>query len=174
MGSGVTFWLGADVLESAYAGDRSVTAELPSRGDGPARRAVVELRRDLGGLIMRALIGGEFRPGAGPTRYEVPVGRAAFDNGDEATCPSRLGRPLIPGLPADFADSALAGLTADADADRLPGGRLRVDRAAYDLMGSSEAAFFQAARLLRAALAGDEPEARVARRLSELDADRAS
>jgi hypothetical protein len=122
---------------------------------------------------MRALLGGEFQAGPGPTRYEVLVGRAPFDNGDPATCPSQLGRPLVPGLPVDFAPAALSGLMADAGIDRLSGGRLRVDRAAYDLTGSSEAAFFQAGRLLRAALTGDEPAARVAERLSELDAGQA-
>lgn len=164
VGPAAKVWVGADVPEAAYPSDQFFPI------NGPAVRVTIELRRNLGGLILRALLGGEFVPGDGTTQYDVLVARAPFDNGDEPTCPSQLGRPLVPGLPADFAAAARSGLTADADVDQLPGGRLRVDRAAYDLMGSSEAAFFQAGRLLRAAFAG----APLAQRLGAMDAGRAS
>jgi hypothetical protein len=181
VGPAAKVWVGADVPEAAYPSDRSLVAETPAAptdaGVSPVRIAV-ELRRNLGGLIMRALVGAEFVAEGGPARYEILVARAPFDDGDEPTCPSQLGRPLVPGLPADFAAAARSGLTADAGVDPLPGGRLRVDRAAYDLMGSSEAAFFQAGRLLRAALSaaitGDDVQGRLAQRLSEMASDRAS
>jgi hypothetical protein len=84
-----------------------------------------------------------------------------FNSGLPATCDSRLGGPLIPGMPRDFAAAAMSGLKRDSSAFPLPKGRLRVDRAGHDLMGSSEVAFEQAARLLRVALwAADLPGGR--------------
>jgi hypothetical protein len=61
--------------------------------------------------------------------------------------------PLIPGLPADFAQATLSGLMADATQTPIPAGVVRVDRAGHDLMGSSDAAFGLAAQVLRGALA---------------------
>jgi hypothetical protein len=115
-------------------------------------RVTLELRRAFGGMIMRALIGGEFVPTpGGVVRFEVQIAAAPFDSGVAATCESELGKPLVPGLPEDFAPSVLAGLgTEEAP---LPPGTLLIDRAGYDLMGSSESAFYQVARLLRAAVA---------------------
>lgn len=58
-----------------------------------------------------------------------------------------------------------------------PAGILRIDRAAHDLMGSSEAAFYQAALLLRtafsAAAAGADIENRLGQRLIGILADQA-
>jgi hypothetical protein len=139
---------------------------------GEPVRAVVELRRNFGGMIMRAQLGGEFLPGGTQTRYEVCVAAELFDSGLPATCKSFLGDPLIPGLPSDFARSALAGVMADSAHAPLPGGVLRVDRSGYDLMGSSESAFNQAGRLLRHALVamiqGADLEARVREAIEEL------
>ncbi len=179
VGRAAKVWLGVEVPEAAYSASRSLVSETMAAppGAGEAVRVAIELRRNLGGLIMRALVGGAFVPDAGSTTYEVLVARAPFDNGDVAACPSQLGAPLVPGLPADFAASVLGGLTAEAEVDPLTGGRLRIDRAAYDVMGSSEAAFFQAARLLRASfsavVAGDDSGARVVQCLSGMSSDRA-
>ncbi|MGC9670646.1 hypothetical protein ACNTMW_29390 [Planosporangium sp. 12N6] len=103
-------------------------------------------------MIMRAQLGGEFLPEGGQARYEVCVAAEPFDSGLPPTCESFLGDPLVPGLPSDFASSALAGVMADSAHAPLPGGMLRVDRAGYDVMGSSESAFNQTGRLLRHAL----------------------
>jgi hypothetical protein len=151
--------------------DVSSAVDLGGVVGGPVR-AVVELKRNFGGMIMRAQLGGEFLPGGGQTRYEVCVAAEPFDSGLPATCESFLGDPLIPGLPSDFARSALAGVTASSARSPLPGGVLRVDRAGYDLMGSSESAFNQAGRLLRHALVamiqGVDLEARVREAIEEL------
>jgi hypothetical protein len=129
-------------------------------------------------MVMRALAGGELRPGGDATTFEVLTSAAAFDSGIDATSLSELGKPLVPGLPADFAPSLLAGLERagrERGTDPLPSGTLRVDRAGYDLMGSSEAAFFQAGVLLRAAFSamatGDDVAARLAERLSTMPVD---
>jgi hypothetical protein len=102
-------------------------------------------------MCLRALLGAEFVGAATGTRYEVCVMRAPFNSGLTATCGSRLGGPLIPGMPRDFAAAAMNGLKRDSSAFPLPAGQLRVDRAGHDLMGASEAALEQAARLLRIA-----------------------
>jgi hypothetical protein len=158
---------GAEVL-------RSSTSAVRAWSTAPTR-VTVELSRGLGGMIMRALVGGEFLPGIDTTHFEVLTAAAPFDSGIEATCASGLGKPLIPGLPRDFAPAVLAGLEGTSTSDPLPAGTLRIDRAGYDLMGSSEAAFFQAASLLRSAFsamaAGDDVEARLTSRLSTMAAD---
>jgi hypothetical protein len=157
----------ARILESARAaGAPAVTLPI---------RLIVELRRTFGGMIMRALVGGECVPVPGRVRFEVCVGAAAFDSGVPPTCESALGKALVPGLPEDFAPSVLAGLAVEQIGNGMPPGIVRVDRAGYDLMGSSVAAFYQAAMLLRTAmaatLAGDDVEVSVARRLAEIPAD---
>jgi hypothetical protein len=116
-------------------------------------RLVVELRRNMGGMMMRAQLGGEFVAGFAQTGLQVCVAEQPFDSGIPETCRSPLGKPLIPGLPSDFAQSALNGLAENGAAAPLPAGLLRVDRAGHDLMGSSQEAFYQVARLLRAAFA---------------------
>jgi hypothetical protein len=140
-------------------------------------RFVLELRRGLGGMVMRALVGAAFIPGPELTRFEVMTAAAPFDSGIASSCVSELGKPLIPGLPQDFASSVLAGLTNESSQDPLPAGTLRVDRAGYDLMGSSEAAFFQAAKLLRSAFSAtatrDDVVARLTKRLTDMSADQA-
>jgi hypothetical protein len=140
-------------------------------------RLTLELSRGLGGMIMRALIGAEFLPGRDATHLEVLTAAAPFDSGVEPTCTSSLGKPLIPGLPKDFAHAVLAGLEKESTQDPLPAGTLRIDRAGYDLMGSSEAAFFQVASLLRSAFsamaAGRIVAARLTARVNSMPVDEA-
>lgn len=155
----------AETLATSSAADLCGTAE------GSAR-AVVEIRRNLGGMIMRAQLGGEFIPGGEQTRYEVCVAPEPFDSGVSETCESQLGDSLIPGLPSDFARAALDGVAASSSHSTLPAGVLRVDRSGYDLMGSSESAFNQAGRLLRCALAaiveGADVDSRIREEIAEL------
>jgi hypothetical protein len=139
-------------------------------------RLTLELSRGMGGMIMRALIGAEFLPGRDATHFEVLIAAAPFDSGVEPTCASSLGKPLIPGLPKDFAHAVLAGLKESAQ-DPLPAGTMRIDRAGYDLMGSSEAAFFQVASLLRSAFSamasGNDVAARLTGRLNSMPSQQA-
>lgn len=103
---------------------------------------------------MRALLGAEFSPDphASGTVFEVPFGEPMGLDA-VAGCGSELGGPLVAGLPSDFADAALAGLAGDAEAEALPAGLLRVDRAGFDETGSSEMAFKLVGDLLRRVIA---------------------
>jgi hypothetical protein len=104
-------------------------------------RAVVEISRALGGMRMRALLRAIFTPDPeiAVTVFEVPYSeRMGF--GAVAGCLSELGRPLVAGLPLDFAGAVLEGVAGSADA-ALPSGRLRIDRAAFDDVDSSQVAF---------------------------------
>ena len=141
----------ADVPSADYVGVEVVKGERPAVGrPGSAVRAVVEIHRALGGMIMRSLLGGEFTPDpqATTTAFVVPHG-GELTFGASADCASELGRPLVAGLPQDFADAVPQGLSGDAGA-ALPAGQLRIDRAAVDEVGSSEMAFRLASnRLVR-------------------------
>jgi hypothetical protein len=179
VGTAARLSLGIDNECARYDSGGVLVASEPPAPHIPsaAARLTLELRRNLGGMVMRALVGAEFIPGSDRTAFEVAVAVAAFDSGVDAACPSRLGKPLVPGLPRDFAPSVLAGITAGSAEDPLPAGTLRVDRAAHDLMGSSEAAFYQAGRLLRAAfsatIAGIDVADHLARRFGDIPAEQA-
>lgn len=114
-------------------------------------RAVVEVRRKAGGVLPRALVGGEIRLTGSETRL-LKVGQSAqMTLGAAKTCPSLLGRALVPGLPPEFAQATLDGLM------RVPttwdsGGLLVVDRGGYDEVESSPVAFELAGGLLILAL----------------------
>jgi hypothetical protein len=169
--------LSGENASARYDSARTLESMEPSAlpGSPTPVRLTLELRRNLGGTVMRALLGGEFIPGGDRTTFTVLVASAPFDSGVAATCTSDLGSRLIPGLPIDFAPSVRSGLGREIEPDPLPGGTLRVDRAGHDLMGSSEAAFYQAAVLLRAAfsasLHGTDVAERLVQRLDETPAD---
>ncbi|WP_030976647.1 hypothetical protein [Streptomyces sp. NRRL S-1824] len=105
-------------------------------------------------MTMRASLGAEFSldPRGLVTVFEVPFGEP-LGLGAAAGCGSELGRPLVAGLPRDFADAALDGLSGDTGVGALPAGLLRVDRAGFDEAGSSEMAFQLAGNLLRCVVA---------------------
>jgi hypothetical protein len=122
-------------------------ADLPGAG---SVRAGVEILRQGGGLAPRALLGGSFTHGHGDLVFEVRSVADAHQSAQVATCRSQLWKPLIPGLPTEFADSVIDGLI------RRPvptTGRLVVDRAGYDHVESSPLAFELAAELLARVLA---------------------
>jgi hypothetical protein len=136
---------------AAYVGAQVAGCERSASADsGRAVRAVVELSLALGGMTMRALLGAEFSPDphGSSTVFEIPFGEA-MGLGAVATCASGLGHPLVAGMPRDFAGAALDGLATDPAAGALPAGLLRVDRAGFDEVGSSETAFKLAGGLLR-------------------------
>jgi len=130
-----------------------------------AVRALVEVQRRVGGMAPRALLGGQFAPNAGhETVFEVwTSGR--WEDQVGGTCRSRLWKqPFVVGLPVEFVDGVIRGLTEQSDPD-LPPGILTVDRAGFDVVESSTAVFAQAAgvlrRTLRATLLGCDVEAEV-------------
>ncbi|MEO3972519.1 hypothetical protein [Streptomyces sp. CAU 1734] len=116
-------------------------------------------------MIARGLLGGEFTPapiGQAPiTVFEVPFGAGPAQGATGPSCHSELGSPLVPGLPEEFAEAVLAGLL-DGSAGALPAGVLRVDRAGFDVAGSSENTFRETGGLLRSVIgalcAGRDPE----------------
>jgi hypothetical protein len=70
--------------------------------------------------------------------------------GANTTCPSRLlRRRLVPGLPDEFTEAVLEGLSLPD----LPAGELTVDRAAYDEVASSSRSFRHVAELVAVRLA---------------------
>jgi len=124
----------------------------PSHRVGGVRRSCVEYYRAVGGLPQRALLGGTWAPDArGVLRIDVHHSELA--SGGLPTCAGELGHPLVPGLPREYGSVILATLRGS----ELPSGHLTVDRAAHDLVESSEVAFRAAAVLLVAAL-GAPPE----------------
>ncbi|MFI6287825.1 hypothetical protein ACIBCM_24285 [Streptomyces sp. NPDC051018] len=95
------------------------------------------------------------------TVLEVPHQGSLLEFPSCPSCHSELGRPLIAGLPDDFAGAVLTGL-ADESAGALSAGTLRIDRAGFDPAGSSGNVFSALGRLLRGAISasqnGREPE----------------
>ncbi|MGH3855235.1 MAG: hypothetical protein ACRDR6_17425 [Pseudonocardiaceae bacterium] len=105
-------------------------------------------------MMARALLGGEFCSATNQkTSFEVLVADEPLGLGNPTTCASRLGRPLVPGLPDDFAQAVLVGLSAEPELPTLPAGTLHVDRAGHDEVNSSSMAFQLAGGLLRAVFA---------------------
>ncbi|MGY1500587.1 hypothetical protein ACW4TU_29095 [Streptomyces sp. QTS52] len=144
-----------DEASAAYVGAHVTSCERPASSEpGRVVRAVVELSRAFGGMTMRALLGAELSlgPQASKTLFEVPYGEP-MGLGAVAACSSELGPPLVAGLPRDFSDAALEGLVGHSAAEALPAGLLRVDRAGFDEVGSSEMAFKLAGDLLRRVVA---------------------
>jgi hypothetical protein len=129
--------------------ERSFPASALTAQRGTAR-AVVEVRRRAGGLIPRAVAGGEMRL-RGEGKRSLRVGQsAAMTLGAQATYSSRIRGILVPGLPPAFANAVLDGLVAAA-AWESPG-VLIVDRGAYDEVESAPLAFKLAADVLVLAL----------------------
>lgn len=137
---------------SGYSAAQVLSAVRPAGELPPGKsqaRALVEVQRRLGGLSPRALLGGEFIAGEGEqTRLEVAVsGFSLFDGTAEPTRSGRLWkRPFNLGLPEEFGSAVLSGVGSTEDP--LPAGLLRVDRAGFDLVNSSEHIFEMAGSLL--------------------------
>lgn len=110
----------------------------------------MEILRHAGGLMPRALVGGVFTPGT-DSRLIVEVMTSGPILSGVSSCKSQLGKPMIPGLPNEFASSVAGRLLHRV----LPGGRVVVDRAAFDPVESSPVAFELAAELLAIVLAAE-------------------
>jgi hypothetical protein len=144
-----------DVPEAGYDATDTASATLPARSRravaaGPVgTRGVVEVYRAVGGLPQRALLGGRLRAtDDGRTTVEVQLADLPEDQPETPSCPGALGRDLVPGLPSEFA-GAVVGTGVHL---LLSAGSLLVDRAAYDPVQSSEAAFALATQMLVEAL----------------------
>ncbi|GAB2660588.1 hypothetical protein GCM10027088_43690 [Nocardia goodfellowii] len=159
--------VGEDAADAAYPVAQTLTATQSATTGYEAVgnvRILVEVLRRHGGIAPRALLGAEFIAGNGPSTL-IEVGVASFgmlESDDQPTCRSRLwNRPFVSGLPTELASAVLRGLTARPHIV-LPPGVLRVDRAGFDVMNSSEKIFTQTAALLSLAISaklrGDDPE----------------
>lgn len=135
-----------------YAGTRRLQGSRPAKAEPvgiDAVRAVVEVRRQLGGMSPRALLGGTFEPTtSGDVSVQVVMSDTALGLGEPATCASELGKPLVPGLPEEFASAVLTGLTGGEPDLVLPPGVLTIDRAGYDEVESASRIFELTSELL--------------------------
>lgn len=122
---------------------REATAVEPGEAPGNPARCVVEILRRGGGLMPRALLGGVYTPG-GENELVIEVGSSGSSLAGAPTCVSQLWRPLVPGLPDEFALPSVDGLLRSA----LPPGLVVLDRAAFDPVESSPLAFELVAELL--------------------------
>lgn len=121
---------------------------------GHPLRAVVEVAALTGGVRPRGLIGGSFTPAATDQLALHVHHTGALGFGVPPDCPSLLsGRPLVVGLPAQFAEAAIDGLVRVTCRTSLPSGTLTVDRAGHDEVESSQVVFEKAAGILRCVLA---------------------
>ncbi|WP_157932350.1 hypothetical protein [Mycobacteroides abscessus] len=117
-------------------------------------RYIVEVQRR-GGIIPRALLGGEFLVSTGSaSAVNILVGNP-WDEAGEHVIKSELNRlrGFVPGLPADFVEGVRSGLMQDNWP--LPPGVLTIDRAGYDVMESSSPIFMEAAMVLRACISAE-------------------
>jgi hypothetical protein len=111
---------------------------------------MVEILRQSGGMSPRALIGGTWTPRVDDGLL-VEVGFSGRGLGGVPTCVSVLSRPLVPGLPEEYAQPVVDALL-DAG---LPSGRIVIDRAGHDPVDSSPSAFRAAAELLAVVLVAE-------------------
>jgi hypothetical protein len=144
----------------------TVTIEPSSQVVGPCR-VLVELRRFHGGLAPHVILGAGYRPGGDTLIANVATGVV---DGARRTCRSRLGRrKLIPGLPAELAESVVGGLVRSVD---LGAGVITVDRAAFDPVETSPLIVELAAeilgKVLSSAVSADLSESQVRRWLESL------
>lgn len=142
---------------SVITGSAAAASPVPRGSRG---RAVVEVIRYAGGMAPRALIGGEFIGNDDSAVLVIDVGVSdCLPAGQPVTCASRLWRPLVPGLPPEFADPSLAGMLRTTV---LPPGDLHIDRAGYDEVDSSAHIFELTAQALTVVIAamlrGDDLE----------------
>lgn len=110
-----------------------------------AARFVIEIKRPLGGHNNRALLGGELRSFDGAILLRVAQS-SPMGVGGRASCRSRLGSDLVPGLPPEFAKATMRTLSQQVSS--LGSCEVIVDRAAYDEVDSSASAFDRASQLL--------------------------
>jgi hypothetical protein len=131
---------------ATFETNRWLTLSTPAReaSDAAGLGLTVEVLRAASGIAPRALVGGSFEP-QGST-FKVQVGSSGdLTLGAPRNCRSLLGRPLVAGLPEEFAQAALDGLARAVEGVFLPAGVLRINAGGYDESVSSPLAFERAA-----------------------------
>lgn len=105
----------------------------------------------MGCMTHRALVGGELQVGS-PGSVSVVVHKSSDGIPNvQRTCRSAFQLPLMPGMPAEFAEAAMDGIIR-IPLDKPPG-ILTVNLGGYDFVESSQIAFEFAGGLLMATLA---------------------
>lgn len=155
---------------AAFDTDRWLRQSAPAHGTGATWpiAVTVEVLRSGSGVRPRALVGGSFEPDG--SALQIEVGSSGdLTSGAPRNCRSSLGRPLVTGLPEEFAQAALDGLVRIADTLALPPGVLRIRAAGYDEADSSPLAFERAAGALAWVVQQEhQPEGLLISRLSDL------
>lgn len=128
-----------------FSTDRWLHLSVPTAGP-PANSSVtatIEVLRTGSGVRPRALVGGSFEPRG--SQLQIEIGSTGdLTVGAPRTCRSSLGRPLVTGLPEEFAQATLDGIARVADTLDLPPGIIRIHAGGYDEADSSPLAFERA------------------------------
>jgi hypothetical protein len=133
-----------DGFQFKATGERSTEVPASAARSTKSITLVVEVRRQMGGLMPRALVGARFEASPRSTQTMIVVSHSGGTIGPGTTQTGLLGRQLVPGLPEEFVTALTNGLRHAP----LPSGTLRVVKAGYDPVESSRYAFEHAGRLL--------------------------
>lgn len=121
-----------------------LSARAASASASASASVTVEVLRSGSGVAPRALVGGTFQPQGSGLVIEVGS-TGGLTEGAPRACESSFDRPLVVGLPEEFAQAALDGLARVVDALTLPPGVLTICAGGYDEVDSSPLAFERAA-----------------------------
>ncbi|MDX6707803.1 MAG: hypothetical protein QOI48_3649 [Solirubrobacteraceae bacterium] len=119
--------------------------------------ATVEIRGNVSSTGRQALVGGSFEPHDGSSLRVRVAHSGQCERVQRIPCNGLLGRPLLLGLPVEFASGVATTLTSDPH--EIHAGCLTVNAGAYDEAGSSQVAFSLATELLKWILLTSDPDA---------------
>jgi hypothetical protein len=166
-----TVWVDYGAEASFVPGGRELRGCVSAptySGDGSEVRVLVEVHRAHGGMLPRTMLGGVFNGSPGTSLTLL----LRVDNDDESDLsvdvPSRRGRPLVRGIPAECAEATLHKLLTALSATGIPSGTFIVDQAAHDVLDYSEVAFRRTAEVLVVALAARLTDADAEKSIGEL------
>lgn len=123
----------------------------------PPVHATVEIRGSVSPIGRQALVGGSFAPDDGPLLRVRIAHSGQCERMKPIPCNGLLGRPLLLGLPEEFASGVEATLTSNPHG--IHAGCLTVSAGAYDDVSSSQVSFGLATELLKWILLTRNPAA---------------
>ena len=119
--------------------------------------ATVEIRGGVSAAGRQALVGGSFAPDDGRALRVRIAHSGQCERIERVPCNGLLGRPLLLGLPEEFASGVEATLVSDPRG--IQAGCVTVSAGAYDGVGSSQVSFSLATELLKWILLTRDPDA---------------
>lgn len=122
----------------------------------PVVSATVEIR-SVSPVRSQALVGGSFAADEGSVLRLGIAHSGPWERIRKLPCNGLLGRPLMLGLPEEFASGVEATLTSDPRG--IDAGCLTVSAGAYDDVSSSQVSFGLATELLKWILLSPDPDA---------------